>query len=194
MNNTLNEKIIEVALKIAKRGEGALIVVGKCEYTPLVKQEVKPFNILDNPKLLESLALMDGAVILDKFGILEAYGVKIKSNKIFPNFGTRHSAGMSASSNNGTTAYVISEEDKKIRVFKGGRQVMQIDALEKKIETKISEAARILETIGAGTLGSVGASILLPTLGIAFVPGIIVFATSYWVINEIRRREKNGKE
>jgi hypothetical protein len=182
----LDEKIIEVGLKIAKRGEGALIVVGKCEYTPLVKQEVKPFNIIENPKLLESLALMDGAVILDKFGILVAYGVKIKSNRIFPNFGTRHSAGMSASVNEGTTAYVISEEDKKIRVFKGGRQVMQIDALEKQIERKIPEITNLLGSIGFGTLGSIGASVLFPTLGIAFLPGVIVFGSGYWIISKIK--------
>jgi len=58
----LNKTIIEVCLKIAKRGEGAIILVGNQENKPLVKQEVKPFNVIENPKLLESLALMDGAV------------------------------------------------------------------------------------------------------------------------------------
>lgn len=191
MKNVLSEKIIEVAIKVARRGEGGLIIVGECNYTPLVKQEVKPFNIIENPKLLESLTLMDGAVILDKFGILVAYGVKIKANKILPNFGTRHSAGISASANPGTLAYVISEEDKKIRVFKSGKQIMQIDALEKKIDEKIPQITNLLESIGFGTLGSIGVSIIVPTLGIAFLPGVLVFGTGYWAINKIKEWDKN---
>lgn len=93
----IEELLIEVCLRIAKRGEGALFIVGKIEYKPLVKQEVPSFNVFKNPKLLESLAIMDGAVVLDNNGMMKAYGVMIKSKKVFKNFGTRHSAGISAS-------------------------------------------------------------------------------------------------
>ena len=64
----LQETLIQVGLKIAKRGEGALFVVGKAKYKPLVNQTVLPFKVTENPKLLESLAIMDGAVIIDKDG------------------------------------------------------------------------------------------------------------------------------
>ena len=83
---SLEEALIEVGLRIAKRGEGALFVVGDVEYKPLVDQDVPPFNVINNPKLLESLALMDGAVIIDKEGIMKAYGVMIKSRRTFKNF------------------------------------------------------------------------------------------------------------
>ena len=79
----LEEVIIEICVKIAKRGEGALFVIGEVEYDTLVDQKVPEFSIFENPKLLESLALMDGAIILDKTGTLKAYGVMVKSKKVF---------------------------------------------------------------------------------------------------------------
>src|SRR3989339_173303 len=85
----LDEEIIKVCLKISKRGEGALIIVTEnknLKYKPLVEQTVPSFNILKNPKLLESLALMDGAIILNKKGDMIAYGVKIHANKVLKNF------------------------------------------------------------------------------------------------------------
>ncbi|MEK6881601.1 MAG: diadenylate cyclase, partial [Nanoarchaeota archaeon] len=99
--NKLQETLIQVGLRIAKRGEGALFVVGDVEYKPLVDQQVPPFKVMNNPKLLESLAIMDGAIVIDFSGYMKAYGVKIKATKIFKNFGTRHSAGISASMKKG---------------------------------------------------------------------------------------------
>ncbi len=133
----LEEILIQIGLKIAKRGEGALFVVGNVEYKPLVNQSVPPFRVIDNPKLLESLALMDGAVILDHNGTMTAYGVMIKSKKVFKNFGTRHSAGLSASLIKGNLVLIISEEDKKIRILREGKMVMQIDALQKNVEESV---------------------------------------------------------
>ena len=84
----IEELLIQVGLRIAKRGEGALFVVGNVEYKPLINQQVPSFNALNNPKLLESLALMDGAVILERTGWVKAYGAMIKSKRTFKNFGT----------------------------------------------------------------------------------------------------------
>lgn len=192
----LDEEIIKVLLKVAKRGEGALIIVsdrGVVKYKPLVEQTVPSFNIIKNPKLLESLALMDGAVILDKNGTMIAYGVKIHASKVLENYGTRHSAGLSASMKKGTTSFVLSEEDRKIRVFRMGKIVMQIDTLEKGIEKKVSEMSHILEGVGVGTISSIGAGILATSAGFAgitFIPGVIVFGGAYYLIKKIREREK----
>ncbi|MCK9430210.1 MAG: DNA integrity scanning protein DisA nucleotide-binding domain protein [Candidatus Omnitrophica bacterium] len=186
----LNEVILEVGIKVARRGEGGLVIVGNCKYKPLVKQDVKPFNVIDNPKLLESLILMDGAVVLNSSGILEVYGAKINSNNILPNFGTRHSAAISASMNKGTTAYIISQEDKKVKVFYSGKLILQIDSLEKGIEKKVSEISKLFESMGFGTLGFLGASVLVPTLGIALIPGVIVFGGVHYIINQIKNFER----
>ncbi len=185
----LEEVLIQVGLRIAKRGEGALFVVGDVEYNPLVKQNIPPFKASENPKLLESLALMDGAVIIDHKGYVKAYGVMIKSNRTLKNFGTRHSAGLSAAKKDNFVV-VVSEEDRKIRILKKGRMVMQIDALQKNIEKNVTGAVKVLESIGAGTIGTVGTSLLLPSLGIAFLPGVIFFGSAYYLTKILSKKLK----
>jgi len=180
VSKKMEETLIQVGLRIAKRGEGALFVVGKVEYKPLVDQTVPPFKVSENPKLLESLALMDGAVVIDKKGFMEAYGVKIKSKKVLRNFGTRHSAALSAS-NGDNLVVVVSEEDKKVRILKKGKMVMQIDALQKNVEENVSHAVKILESIGVGTIGAFGTSLLIPTVGLALLPGVILFGSVYYL-------------
>jgi len=176
----LKEILIQTGLKIAKRGEGALFVVGKVEYKPLVNQTVPPFKAITNPKLLESLALMDGAVIINEKGYVIAYGAMIKSRKAIKNFGTRHSAGLSAAKGNNLVV-IISEEERKIKVLQKGKMIMQIDALQKNVEKNVSGAVKALESIGAGTVGTIGTSLLLPSLGIAFFPGVILFGSAYYL-------------
>jgi len=186
-NKKLEEVLIQVGLRIAKRGEGALFVVGETKYTPLIDQSVPPFKASNNPKLLESLALMDGAVIINKKGFVIAYGVRIKTTKIFKNFGTRHSAAISSATGDNIVV-IVSEEDKKVRVMKKGKTVMQIDALQKNVEKDVSKAVKVLETIGAGTVGAVGTSILFPPLGVAILPGIVIFGSAYYLGKLIQKK------
>ena len=183
----LQEELINVGLRIAKRGEGALFVVGKVDSKPLVSQSIPKFRAVDNPKLLESLALMDGAVIIDNEGFVERYGAMIKATKTFKNFGTRHSAGLSASKK-GNLVVLVSEEDKKIRILRNEKIIMQIDALERNVEKTVPEAVNILESIGAGTIGTIGTSLLVPALGIALLPGIILFGSAYFIGKIMRKK------
>lgn len=182
--------LIQVGLRIAKRGEGALFVIGEVEYEPLVNQNVPQFKVVDNPKLLESLALMDGAVVINHQGILEAYGVMIKTRETFKNFGTRHSAGFNASKKKGNIAFVVSEEDKKIRIMREGKMVMQIDALQRDVDSSVPHAVEVLESIGAGAVGAIGTGLLVPTLGIALVPGVILFGSTYYLAKLLMKRKK----
>lgn len=184
----LEEVLVQVGLRIAKRGEGALFVVGDIEYKVLIDQTVPPFKVMSNPKLLESLALMDGAIIIDDNGMLKAYGAMIKSTTTFKNFGTRHSAGLTASKKKGNLVVLISEEDRKIRILKNGKMVMQIDALQKNVESSVNEAVNILEGVGAGTIGAIGTSILAPTAGIALLPGIVLFGSGYYLIKLLSKK------
>jgi len=183
----IEKTLIEVGLKIAKRGEGALFVVGDAEYKPLVDQTVPPFDIRTNPKLLESLAIMDGAVIIRRDGFMEAYGAMIKATKTFKNFGTRHSAALSASKK-GNIVIVISEEDRKVRILKNGKMIMQLDGLQKGVEDSVPHAVDILESVGVGTIGTIGTSLLIPTLGIALLPGIVVFGSTYYLAKMLSKR------
>ena len=188
----LEETLVQVGLRIAKRGEGALFVVGEVEYKILIDQNVPPFHAVENPKLLESLALIDGAVIINKNGLVEAYGAMIKSKFSFKNFGTRHSAALSASKKPGNLAIIISEEDRKIRIMKEGKVIMQIDALQKDVEKSVPKAMQFLESIGAGTIGTIGTGILVPSLGIALLPGVILFGSAYYIGRLITQKIYNN--
>lgn len=184
MKEKLEEEIIRIGIKLARRGEGALIIIGeKIDYTPLVKQTISSFNIFENLKLLENLSCIDGAVIINPEGFLVAYGVKVKSDEIMQNFGTRHSAGLSASLVPNTTCYLISQEERKIKIFKSGQIVMQIDALEKNIEKKIPEITHLLESVGVGALGFLGAT-SMGMVGITLIGGVIIFGSFYYLLKK----------
>jgi hypothetical protein len=185
----IEEVLIQVALRIAKRGEGALFVVGKVEYKPMINQSVPPFKAVENLKLLESLALMDGAVIINCSGFVEAYGVMIKSRRTFKDFGTRHSAAFSAAVGDNLVV-IVSEEDKKVKILKKGKMVMQIDALQRNVEQSVPAAVKVLETVGAGTVGAIGTSLLIPGFGLALLPGIIVFGSVYHLAKIFAKKEK----
>jgi hypothetical protein len=186
----VQEFLIKIGIKIAKRNEGALFVVGKTKYSKLIDQSMPKFEAMKNPKLLESLALIDGAVIINKKGFVEAYGVLIKTSSAFKNFGTRHSAAMTASKAKENFVLLVSEEDKKIRIFKGGKIVMQIDPENKHVEESISSAAGILESIGVGTVGTISVGLLAPTLGITLLPGVVVFGAAHYLGKMIRNSFK----
>jgi DNA integrity scanning protein DisA with diadenylate cyclase activity len=188
---SLKETLIQVGLRIAKRGEGALFVVGDVPYKPLINQTVPPFKVTDNPKLLESLALIDGAVIIDKNGFLKAYGVMIKSKKVFKNYGTRHSAALSAAINDNLVV-IVSEEDRKVKILKKGRMIMQFDALQKDVEKSVHNMADLLEIVGAGTIGTIGTSFFVPASGIALLPGVIIFGSVYYLLKLLNKEGKNN--
>jgi len=184
----LEETLVQIGLKIAKRGEGALIIVGDIKYKELIDQTIPPFKAVENPKLLESLALIDGAVIINREGIVKAYGVMIESTSTLKNFGTRHSAAISASKKPGNLVIIISEEDKKVKILKEGKMIMQIDALQKGVEKSIPPTVKILESVGAGTLGAIGTSILVPSLGLSLFPGVILFGSAYYLAKILSKK------
>jgi len=177
------EKIlIDISIKIAKQGKGCLFVIkqGPLSYGLLMEKDIKSFDIFKNERRLELLAVMDGACVIDIRGKLLAYGAQIKNVKTLRGFGTRHSAAYTASQNN--IAILSSEEDRKVKIFKKGKLIMQLDPYEKNIEYKTKDAVNILESIGAGAITTIGATVLAPTLGIALLPGIIIFGVPYYLI------------
>lgn len=190
INKKLEEILLQTGLRIAKRGEGAIFVVGKVKYEPLIEQSIPKFKAIDNPKLLESLGLIDGAVVIDRNGFVEAYGVRIKSNIIFKNYGTRHAAALGAS-RKGNLVFLISEEDKKVKILRDEKMIMQIDALQKNVEKSVHGAVNLLESVGAGTIGTIGTSLLVPALGVSLLPGIIVFGSAYYLGKIIHDKLKN---
>ncbi|MEM4181745.1 MAG: DNA integrity scanning protein DisA nucleotide-binding domain protein [Candidatus Pacearchaeota archaeon] len=179
----IEELLISVGIDIAKKGEGALFVVSdNCKYKKMLKQRFEPFSIFEPgaKKILLSLAIIDGAVIINKEGMVVDYGAKIESKRVFREYGTRHAAAYSASLEKDSLSVLISQEEKKIKIFRQGKITVQIDALEKNVEKKVREANEILESVGVGTLSTIGVSALAPGLGIAVVPGIILLGVPYY--------------
>ena len=189
---TIEQKLIESALRVVKSGEGCLFVIKEKEldYEPLVKNDIQPFSIFEDfyQKRMDILAKMDGACIINLDGKLIGYGMRITNTKLFLGYGTRHVAAYTASLK-GNTAILGSQESKKVRIFKNGLMVMQIDALEKDIEKKTSQAVSLMESIGVGAIGAIGAGFLLPTAGITLIPGIIVFGTSHLIAKYLFKRD-----
>ena len=72
-----------------------------------------------------------------------------------------------------------------------GKMIMQLDALEKNVEKDISEAVHVLESVGAGALGAIGTSLLVPGLGIALLPGIVFFGSAYYLGKLLHGRMRN---
>ena len=48
----------------------------------------------------------------------------------------------------------------------------------------------MLETIGAGFIGSIGAATIIPTIGITLIPGVVIFGGSYYAIKKILEKYK----
>ena len=180
------EKIlIDIAIKVVKNGKGCILILKEknFDYDLLVEQDIKPFDINLNLRRSQLLSEHDGAVIVDLNGNLINYAVHIKTDtkKSFMGFGTRHLSSHVASLP-GNTVVLGSEEDRKVRIFKHGKIIMEIDPFAKNIEYKTKEAVNILESVGIGSVMAVGATVIVPTLGIAIIPGIIVFGSTHFLI------------
>ena len=190
----IEEKILKIAIEIVREGDGALFVIGNSlKYKRLMKQKFQPFSIFEKgaEKTLKGLAVVDGAIIISKEGIVKDYGVMIKSTRAFFGFGTRHSAAYSASKPD-NISILCSEEERKVKIFRNGKYIMQLDALQKDIQNNTNKIAGMLETIGAGFLGTVGVVTLAPALGITLIPGVVIFGGSYYVIRKIISKFKKS--
>jgi hypothetical protein len=195
-HKSIEQIVLKSAIEVVRKGEGSLFVIGEgVKYERLLHQKLKPFSVFDAgaEKTLVGLAIVDGAVIITPEGIVKEYGVLIKNTRAFKGFGTRHAAAVTAAKS-GNTVILCSEEERKIKIFRSGRLVMQVDALEKGIEKKVPEISTMLESgevkdllasLGMGFLGTIGVGALVPALGVALIPGVIVFGGSYYAIKKL---------
>lgn len=128
--------ILDLAKDIAMGKEGALFVIGprrsfsKRDYELLYPELVGGCSINEKGarKVLEKLAVLDGAVLISDRGKLIAYGARIKANKTLKGFGTRHGAAAGITSKlTGSTAILVSEEVNWIKVFNAGKVILEMD-------------------------------------------------------------------
>jgi DNA integrity scanning protein DisA with diadenylate cyclase activity len=187
----IEKVLIRAGIEIARKGEGALFVISdKINYKRMIKQKISSFSIFDCDarKLLVSIASIDGAVIINHRGVVIDYGVKLGSKKVLKGFGTRHAAAYSSSFAKRTVSILVSQEERKIKVFSRGKIVAQIDALEKEVEKKVDDVHDLLESVGVGALSALGVSAIAPGLGIAIVPGIMLFGVPYYIFKKFNEK------
>jgi len=191
MLEKIEHKLIDSAIRVVKDGEGCLYVIqlSGLDYESLIKNDFEKFSIFEevHQKRLDILAKTDGACIINNEGELVGYGAKINNTQAFEGYGTRHAAAFSASLI-GNIAILGSQENKKIRIFKEGKLVMQIDTLEKGIEQETGKAVNLLESVGIGALSTLGAGLLFPAVAVAILPGILIFGSTHFIIKSIFKK------
>jgi hypothetical protein len=189
----IEDFLIEIALKIAREKKGCLFIIkgGELNYELQMENDFKSFNVLENGRRLELFAVHSGACIIDLDGNLINYSAKILNTKVYPNFGTRHGAAYTASLN-GNIAILSSDDDLKVRVFRNG-EMIQLDPFQKGIEKSIPRVTEMIsdeffKSMGIGTLGSLGITALIPTMGITFITGVILFGSPYFITKFIQNK------
>lgn len=190
---------LSIATDVAAEGEGCLIVVGKTNsYSELFPNFFKRSenSVLDKgmDKVLVKLAQIDGAIIVNSKGFIQAYGARLTKSSSHHGSGTRHSAAKGISEEKGVIAILASEEDHVVRIFKNGQQIVEINPNTKGIKNQLDKVVDFVNSPEGAV--AAGAAIAIPLLGI---PGVIVFAGSYYVAKNLLRmtggeKDKSGKK
>jgi hypothetical protein len=126
---------MELTTEMAKGKKGSFLVLTKddisSKYEMLYPDLFKGKNInlkdKETKTLIMNLLLMDGAVVMDYTGKILTYGAKIKKTRLVLGHGTRHSAARGISEIKDVLAIISSEEDGRIRVFKEGKLIGEIN-------------------------------------------------------------------
>lgn len=180
----VQEQAIEIAVEVAKKGEGCLLVVGdtnsfETHFPNLFSG--KKFSIFQKgmDKVLTQLAVIDGAVIIDQKGKVRAYGARVTKQSSLKGSGTRHAAAKGISKEKDVVSIIASEEDKLVKIFKEGQLLVEINPFTKGVEKQYSKIVDFLHSPDAAV--AAGAAIAIPFFG----PGVIVFAGSYYVAKNL---------
>jgi len=85
--------------------------------------------------------------------------------------------------------FQVSRETNKVLVFKEGKTVLDIDPKEPEVKKSKNVILEILESVGVGTVGTIGTGILIPALGLTFFPGLILFGSAYIVGKKLMEKK-----
>lgn len=137
--------VVQLSIELGKKGQkgepiGALFVVGdagkvmersrELSYNPFEKSHVHVGDPIVNV-MLKEFSRLDGAFVISDSGkIVSAYRyleADAEGIDIPKGLGTRHMAAAGITRETNAVAVVLSESDKMVRVFKGGRLVLELD-------------------------------------------------------------------
>lgn len=137
--NNFNKKTIaqitSLVNEMANKKKGSFFIITKQDISNKYERlypdlfSHKKINIKDKETqtLLIALAELDGAIVVDDNGFVIDYGVKIKKTKILLGHGTRHSAARGISQTKNVLPIISSEEDGRVRIFREGEMVAEIN-------------------------------------------------------------------
>ncbi len=137
--NNFNKKTIAqitaLVNEMANKKKGSFFIITKQDISSKYERlypdlfSHKKINIKDKETqtLLIALAELDGAIVVDDDGYVIDYGVKIKRTKILLGHGTRHSAARGISQTKNVLPIISSEEDGRVRIFREGEMVAEIN-------------------------------------------------------------------
>lgn len=192
----IQKKCIDMAVDIVKAGEGGLFVIGETKnYSTLFPDlfENTDTTVFDKgmDKVLVKLGQIDGAVVIDSKGKVKAYGAHLTRQIVLPGKGTRHAAAKGISQQPGVTAVLASQEDKVVRIFKNGLQLVEINPYTKGVETHMNKIVNFINKPEAAIV--TGAAVGSSVLGVALLPGVVVFAGGYLIASKIFGLTKDAK-
>ncbi len=169
--------LLETSKEIAKRKHGALFVVAPSHkfegvYEPLYPQAISSINIFDKgaKELIVKLAELDGAFLVDDEGIVVAFGARIKKSKVLPGYGTKHAAAVGITSHiQNCSAILVSEETGWIKIFKKGKQILEMDSA-KTPKSLMHKVVAFVSDNDTTLLATAGVSAAV----IGFIPVVVV--------------------
>ncbi len=124
--------IHKACVNLSKSQTGALIVISKNSSLQLYAETGDILNANTSSRLIDSIFLKDsplhdGAIIIEKDLIIAARCVlPFTNNKLPPEYGMRHRAGLGISENTDAFAIIISEERGQISVAENGNLVFNV--------------------------------------------------------------------
>ncbi len=156
------DSIIEKCIDLSYgQAEGCLFAIETAKpskqyykrHEEIYKSKGKKLSVLNKNDriIIKNLARIDGAMIISKHGELLNVGATLIYSKNFAGHGKRHAFSI------GTTKLVpevvcilASEEDRKIRTFKNGLCITEIDA---ETKLKLSTKRKVVELLTSKTAG-----------------------------------------
>ncbi|MDE1865272.1 MAG: DNA integrity scanning protein DisA nucleotide-binding domain protein [Candidatus Micrarchaeota archaeon] len=193
--NALEKKVIRACTDMAIRTVkgGSLFVIElegakKKDYYTKVFGSLrgangKPLNVIGerNRPIIEQLAMLDGATIVDARGNIREFGVTLKRQRTFLRHGKRHAFALGTSALKDIVCIVASEEDNHVRLFRGGVCMVDMDALTRTPSGLKGRVAEVLDTPLSKILVASGIATSILTLNP--IPAIVTITGSSVIVS-----------
>lgn len=217
-NKKTISQVTALVNEMANKKKGSFFIITKQDiskkyellYPDLFSKKKINIKEKETQTLLLALAELDGAIVISDSGDVITYGVKVKKTKILLGHGTRHSAARGISETKDVLAIISSEEDGRVRIFKEGNMVAEINPLtgkDKKFFEKIGElfSRPDLQVATAGGVASLLLKVNPFMAGAIFTGSWIItkyglvsmkefLSTGRLVIEEQQKQIKNSKQ